>query len=197
MTSLEVWNAALIWGTKLRYRRGARSPGHLGYPPEVGIVDRQRLHRQPAACLVLDPSAAPAVGQLVGGDPIQPGQRGPLAGPVALGSQQRRGEHLGRQIGRQFRIAGAAQEVAEHRRQMAAIESHERVGVSVDELGQQVVVVSGHHHHHPFLRSERSDCDNQPATAPTASGHRERETRGLPTARDRGLRQDNPRVQLM
>jgi hypothetical protein len=87
----------------------------------------------------------------MGGDPIQPRQRRALAGAVARGGDQRRGEHLGGQVGGQLGVTGAPQEETEDGRQMAAVEPDERLYIAANEPRQQLVVIADRRHHHSLL----------------------------------------------
>jgi hypothetical protein len=109
------------------------------------------------ARIVLDPATAPAVGELVRRDPVQPCQRRPLIWPVAVGRQQSGGEHLGGEVGGQLRVAGPAKEEAQHRREVALVERHEGLRVTARVLRQEIVVV----HHHPVSRAGRLECDKR------------------------------------
>jgi hypothetical protein len=95
-------------------------------PLEVVVVDDQRRHSEPPARAILDHAAAPALGQLVLGDPEQPGARRRLAHPVPRTRVQRGGEHLGGQVGSDFGIGGAPDEERQHRALVALVEGRER-----------------------------------------------------------------------
>ena len=83
------------------------------------------------------------VDQLVLGDAEQPrdGRGGPDA--VAAAGDQRGGERLGRQVGGELGIAGAAGEVSDHGVDMAVVEHPEVLGVGRQEE-MLIVRVVGH-----------------------------------------------------
>jgi len=66
------------------------------------------------------------VGQLLAGDPEQPGSRLARLGPVAAPRRQRRGERLGGQVGGQLGVARAAGEVGQHAVDVLDVEALER-----------------------------------------------------------------------
>jgi hypothetical protein len=86
------------------------------------------VQRCEAARASLDHAAPVAVDELVRGVFIQPGQRRSLAGSVARSGQERGAEGLGREVRGDLRIAGTAQEPAEDRRQVQAVEATKASG---------------------------------------------------------------------
>jgi hypothetical protein len=90
----------------------------------------QRRHAQPAPGRVLDATPAATHRQLAAGDAEQPRGRRRLSGPKAVGARERRGERLGRQVGRDLRISSTGEEVAQHLALVAAIESAETGGLA-------------------------------------------------------------------
>jgi hypothetical protein len=77
--------------------------------------------------------------ELAPGDPVQPRHRRALVGPEAVGAVERGGERLRRQVGGELGVARTAHEVREQRRDMAAVEHRERVGLG-PAGGEQVFV---------------------------------------------------------
>jgi hypothetical protein len=68
-------SSSLLIGQPLKGRLGlGNCRGKLDDGGEIVVVDGQWLEREPAAGLLLHPPAPAAVGQLVGGDPVQPGE---------------------------------------------------------------------------------------------------------------------------
>jgi hypothetical protein len=65
------------------------------------------------------------VGELVGGDPEQPGLRRPAVGAIPAARDQRRGEHLGGDVGRELGLIRPQGAEAQHPIEMAAIEGAE------------------------------------------------------------------------
>ena len=86
---------ALRCGERHHGGLGRTEVGHFMHARQVRVVDTQRLERQTLAGFILHPTTPAAVRELVGGDAVQPRQRGTLIGPVALGGQQCRRKRLG------------------------------------------------------------------------------------------------------
>jgi hypothetical protein len=106
----------------------------------------------------LDAALAAAHGQVVAGDPEQPGRRRHLPSrPEAVRAHESGRECLGGQIGRDLRVADTCQEVAEHAVLVAAIEHAEGTWLAASPseqlLVRRVVPHRCHTHTLHFARS--------------------------------------------
>ncbi len=128
---------------------------------EVGVAERNGLKAQPAPGGVLHTPSPAALQKLVARDPQQPRQDRSLLGAVAPRGDQRRREHLGREVGGDLAVAGLPQAPPQHNRQVAAIEHRERHlipgGHRCHERRVRILSLFGHLQ--AGLRNDGS-CDN-------------------------------------
>ena len=124
----------------------AEPPDHLG----VLATDFDGLHPQPRAHPVFGDAAALVVGELVVGDPEQPADGRRLRSELRAGDH-RRGERLGRQVGRGLGVEHAALEERQQRTDIAVVEPTEVLQLAREQ--QRLVRVM--HRAHAVLES----CD--------------------------------------
>ena len=108
----------------------------------------------------LDSAAAETARQRVVRDREQPGRRRRSLRPVGVRAAQRGGEHLRGQIGRELRVSGAPQHVADDRRFVTVIEDREGSRIAArgcQRLGVSQVGVS----HNQALSHKNEDCDRR------------------------------------
>jgi hypothetical protein len=108
------------------------------------VGQRQRGHPELPASAVLDRAAAARVRELTPRNAVEPGDRRPALGPEAVGAGERRRERLGAQVGGQLGVTRAAHEVAQQRRDVAAVELGERLGLLVERREQGLVASLDH-----------------------------------------------------
>jgi hypothetical protein len=103
-------------------------------PRQVVFGRRHALHLQPPARAILGVATALGVGQLVQRDPEQPRVRASVARTEAPAAEQGGGEDLGRQVGGQLGVAGAAVQVRQHPVDVPAIEDGEGLRIRRQQL---------------------------------------------------------------
>ena len=86
---------------------------------------------------------------------------GVLSGPKAVGARKRRRERLGRQVGRDLRIADTGEEVAQHPVLVAAIESAESGGLATRRHEQSLVRRVVHNADIPIPCTSHRPCDQR------------------------------------
>ena len=104
--------------------RGAL-PDELVDPLEVMVVNRLAGNSEPPARALFRAPPAFAIPGLVPSDRAQPRQGGRLFGSISRSAQQRGSKHLRCEIGREFAVAGLADEHGEHAREVTSIEQSE------------------------------------------------------------------------